>query len=51
VMVGKAAQELEPDSRAAAEVHMLWRWICKQTGLTTQQQTRRGSTKAGKAAA
>jgi chromosome partitioning protein len=31
---GLTAQELEPDSRAAAEVHDLWNWICAELQLT-----------------
>lgn len=44
-MTGQAAQEIEPDGRAANEVAALWTWFCKQTGMQTQNYT---GTKAGK---
>jgi len=30
---GQAAQETEPDGKAAAEITALWRWICQQVGV------------------
>lgn len=30
---GRAAQEIEPTGKAAAEVDALWRWICHQVGM------------------
>lgn len=44
-MTGQAAQEIEPDGRAANEVAALWTWFCNQTDMQTQNHT---STKAGK---
>jgi chromosome partitioning protein len=43
-MTGQAAQEIEPDGRAAAEVGALWAWLCQQIGVSAQKHTR---TKAG----
>src|ERR1700712_715542 len=34
---GKAAQETEPQGKAAAEVDALWRWICQQVGMPPRQ--------------
>jgi chromosome partitioning protein len=36
--MGLAAQELEPDSRAAGEVNELWKWFCAQLHISTTQQ-------------
>jgi chromosome partitioning protein len=44
-MTGQAAQEIEPDGRAAREVKEMWEWLCQQTGMPTQKHT---TTKAGK---
>lgn len=30
---GRAAQETEPDGKAAEEVRQLWRWLCEQVNL------------------
>lgn len=32
---GKTAQELQPDSKAAAEVNALWGWFCAELPLST----------------
>lgn len=32
---GMTAQELEPQSKAAAEVNALWKWVCAQLQLST----------------
>ena len=32
---GKTAQELQPESKAAAEIDALWGWVCKELQLTT----------------
>lgn len=32
VVGGQAAQEIEPDSKAAQEITTLWKWICKRVG-------------------
>lgn len=32
-MTGQAAQELEPNGRAAQEIAAAWTWICNQVGL------------------
>jgi chromosome partitioning protein len=32
---GNTAQELQPDSKAAAEINALWGWVCTQLQLTT----------------
>src|SRR4051794_33461524 len=37
---GKAAQEVEPQGKAAGEVDGLWRWICEQVGMPTRQHAR-----------
>lgn len=44
-MTGHAAQEIEPDGRAAKEVQAAWLWFCEQAGLPAQKRT---STRAGK---
>jgi chromosome partitioning protein len=36
--MGLAAQELEPESRAAGEVHELWKWLCAQLHIRTTEQ-------------
>jgi chromosome partitioning protein len=33
---GKTAQELQPESKAAAEIAALWNWICAELQLTTR---------------
>jgi len=43
---GLTAQELEPDSRAAAEVSALWDWICAELQLTTGAQVHTSRRKA-----
>jgi chromosome partitioning protein len=35
---GQAAQETEPQGKAAAEVDALWRWICQQVGMPPRQR-------------
>jgi chromosome partitioning protein len=35
---GQAAQETEPQGKAAAEVDALWRWICQQVGMLPRQR-------------
>jgi chromosome partitioning protein len=37
VMTGQAAQEIEPSGRAAAEVTVLWEWLCKQIIIKSQK--------------
>jgi chromosome partitioning protein len=32
---GKTAREIQPDSKAAAEIDALWSWICAELQLTT----------------
>ena len=32
---GRTAQELQPDSKAAAEINSLWSWVCTELQLTT----------------
>jgi chromosome partitioning protein len=46
-MTGQAAQEIEPNGRAAEEVRALWLWVCQQIGMPTHKPTH---TKAGKRA-
>ena len=41
---GQAAQETEPQGKAAAEVDALWRWICQQVDMPPRQ---RANTPAG----
>ena len=43
-MTGQAAQEIEPNGRAAQEVQAFWLWFCKQVRLPPHRHTR---TKAG----
>lgn len=38
--VGQAAQEMEPDGKAAAEVAALWQWMCQQISLPKRQQAK-----------
>lgn len=38
-MTGQAAQEIEPDGRAAEEVQALWAWLCQQAGLPVRAHT------------
>lgn len=40
---GKAAQEVEPDGKAASEVADLWRWLCQQVDMPPRH---RAATKA-----
>jgi len=35
---GQAAQEIEPDGRAAAEVAALWHWVCQQVDVPPRQR-------------
>jgi chromosome partitioning protein len=35
---GQAAQEIEPNGKAAAEMDELWRWICEQVGMPPRQR-------------
>ncbi len=35
---GQAAQETEPQGKAAAEVDALWHWICHQVGILPRQR-------------
>ena len=44
-MTGQAAQEIEPDGRAANEVAVLWTWFCSQMSMKTYIHT---STKVDK---
>jgi len=37
---GLTAQEVEPDSKAAAEVSALWQWVCGQVSLLSRKQKR-----------
>ena len=46
-MTGQAAQEIEPNGRAAEEIQAMWAWLCEQTGMPSQKHT---STKAGRRA-
>jgi chromosome partitioning protein len=43
---GLTAQELEPNSRAAAEVSALWDWICAELQLTISAQVHKSRRKA-----
>lgn len=43
-MTGQAAQELEPNGRAAQEVQAFWLWFCKQSNVKARYHT---STKSG----
>lgn len=38
---GQTAQELDPDSKAAAEVNALWAWVCAQLQLSTNAKGQR----------
>jgi chromosome partitioning protein len=38
---GMTAQELEPDSKAAAEINALWDWLCAELQLRTDAQVHR----------
>lgn len=44
VQIGQTAQEMNPESRAAAEVQDLWTWIAKQISVQSHKRKR---TKAG----
>ncbi len=35
---GKAAQEMDPASKAALEIAKLWRWLCKQLAINSRNQ-------------
>jgi chromosome partitioning protein len=35
---GQAAQETEPQGKAAAEVDALWRWVCQQVNMPPRQR-------------
>jgi chromosome partitioning protein len=35
---GQAAQETEPQGKAAAEIDALWRWICQQVNMPPRQR-------------
>lgn len=35
---GQAAQETEPQGKAAAEVDILWRWICQQVNMPPRER-------------
>lgn len=35
---GKAAQEIEPEGRAAEEIEELWRWICEQVAMPPRRR-------------
>lgn len=37
-ITGRAAQEIEPESKAAYEIHRLYGWISRQLGLTRRRQ-------------
>lgn len=39
--MGLSAQEIEPDSRAAAEIAALWGWICAELHLSTSAPVHR----------
>ena len=39
---GLTVQEIEPDSRAAAEIAALWAWLCAEVHLCTGAQVRKG---------
>ena len=32
---GRTAQEIQPESKAAAEIDALWTWLCAELQLTT----------------
>ncbi len=38
-MTGQAAQEIEPNGRAAQEVQAFWLWFCDQTSLSLRRHT------------
>jgi len=38
---GRTAQEVEPDSKAAAEVAALWAWLCEQVNMSTRSPVNR----------
>ena len=40
VMTGQAAQEVEPNGKAAEEVAQLWAWLCQQIDIKTQKRVR-----------
>ena len=44
---GQAAQEAEPNSKAAAEIKALWMWACQQVGMAARE---RANTATGAAA-
>ena len=38
-MTGQAAQEIEPNGRAAGEVSAAWQWLCNQAGVKADKRT------------
>ncbi len=36
-MTGQAAQELEPDGRAAQEIATAWKWLCRHANMSTDK--------------
>ena len=38
-MTGQAAQEIEPNGKAAEEVQALWNWLCKQAAMKASKHT------------
>ena len=44
-MTGQAAQELEPEGRAAREVAAAWQWVCQHASLPSHKRV---NTKSGK---
>jgi len=34
---GQAAQEIDPEGKAAGEIMALWRWMCQQVGMPARQ--------------
>lgn len=39
---GEVAAEMDPNSKAANEVHELWKWVCKQVGMTPGRRPKAG---------
>lgn len=35
---GRTAQEVEPESKAAADITLLWKWVCDQVNMLSQDQ-------------
>ncbi|HYI82126.1 MAG TPA: ParA family partition ATPase [Acetobacteraceae bacterium] len=44
VIDGRTALEFEPDGKAAEEVRDLFRWTCRQVGMSTRPHRRAGAT-------